>query len=395
MKTIMQFRNLTFILSLFVAFSCSNKQGGGQAGMAGQVGEYKVMTVKEDSITLYKDYPTTMQGIQTVEIRPKIAGYIETILVDEGDYVKKGQILFRLNSNDLMATVRSAEAQVKVAEANLATAKIDLEKTRPLVDKDIISKFELQSAESAYRSSEAQLAQAKASLANAKASLEYTVITSPTTGLIGNFPYRVGSLVSSAITQPLTTISNTSSIYAYFSMNEKEFLTLIEGLSGKTLQEKLAHMPEVSLIMADNNKFGHPGKIETASGLVDQETGSVNMRATFPNPEGILRSGGSGSVRIPQHLASAIIIPQSATYDLQEKHFVYVVGEGNKVKNTEIEVIAGNLKKMYVVSSGLKQGDQIVIEGISSLRDGTPINPKVDEAGNQSQQEVPANKVKN
>ena len=395
MKTIMQFRNLTFILSLFVVFSCSNKQGGGQAGMSGQVGEYKVMTVKEDSITLYKDYPTTMQGIQTVEIRPKVPGYIESILIDEGDYVKKGQILFRLNANDLMATVRSAEAQVKVAEANVATAKINLEKTKPLVDKGIISKFNLQSVEASCQANEAQLAQAKANLANAKANLEYTVITSPTTGFIGNFPYRVGSLVSSAITQPLTTIANTSEMYAYFSMNEKEFLALIEGLTGKTLQEKLTHMPKVSLIMANNSKFGHSGKIETASGLVDLETGSVNMRATFPNPEGILRSGGSGSIRIPQHLNSALIIPQSATYDLQEKHFVYVVGEGNKVKNTEIDVIAGNLKNSYVVSNGLKPGDQIVIEGISTLRDGTPVNPKVVEAGTQSQQEAPANQVKN
>ena len=385
------FKILSFLLALVLASSCSNKQQ--DAG--GQVKEYPVVRIKADSATLYKRYPTTLQGIQTVEIRPKVAGYIEKILVDEGAHVKKGQTLFVLNANDLEASVRSAEAQVKVAEAAVSNAKINLGKTKPLVEKNIISTFDLRSAEATQESAEAQLAQARANLANANANLQYTIITSPTDGIIGNFPYRVGSLVSSTVTQPLTSVSNTISMYAYFSMNEKEFLSLSKTLEGKNMQEKLSHMPEVTLIMADNTEYGHPGRIETASGLVDGQTGAINLRAMFPNPEGFLRSGGSGMVRLPQHIHDAILIPQKAAYELQGKHFVYVVGDDNKVKNTEVEVLTGNLKDSYVVTSGLKEGDQIVIEGIATLQNDMSIQPKLAETDKPAPGSLSENQVKN
>ena len=377
MRTIIELRNLSLTLMVFAAVSCAKSQGEGKPQGAGNVKEYQVAELQPQPATLYKDYPTTLQGQQTVEIRPKIAGYIEDILVDEGAYVKKGQLLFRLNAADIQASVRSAEAQVKVAEAEVIAAKINLEKTKPLVDKDIISKFDLQSVESVVKAREAQLAQANANLENARANLQYTLITSPTDGIIGNFPYRVGSLVSSAIVQPLTTVSNTSEMHAYFSMNEKEFLALTKGLKGENLRQKLATMPDVLLVQADQSLYQHPGRIETASGLVDQQTGAVNIRASFPNGESILRSGGSGLVRIPQQMDSSIVIPQKAAYELQGKHFVYLVGDDNKVHNTEIDVITGNLKDSYIVTSGLKPGDKIVSDGIGSLKDEMPIKPKL------------------
>lgn len=377
MKKNNQIKILSFIVILATTISCSSSQKKGQRGMAGQISEYRVMKVEPQSTTLYEEYPTNLQGIQTVEIRPKIAGYIQDILVDEGSFVKKGQVLFRINDNDIQATVRSAQAQVKVAEADIVAAKINLDKTKPLVEKGIISKFDLESSESTLKAKEAQLAQAKANLANAQANLQYAIITSPTNGIIGNFPYRVGSLVSSNIAQPLTTVSNTTKMYAYFSMNEKEFLTMIKGLKGDNLQAKFRSMPDVSLILADNSVYGEKGRIQTASGLVDPQTGSVNIRATFPNKEGILRSGGSGLVRIPQHVDSVIIVPQNATYELQGKHFIYTVGDGNKVHTTEIGILVGNLKNNYVVTSGLKPGDEIVMEGIASLRNDMPIKPKL------------------
>lgn len=396
MKTIIKIRNFGFILMVLITFSCGQKpQGAGQAGAAGQVKEYPVITVTAQSTRLFKDYPTTLQGQQTVEIRSKITGYIEQILVDEGAFVKRGQVLFRLNANDIQATVRSAEAQVKVAEADVNSAKINLEKTKPLVEKNIISKFDLQSVESVLTSKEAQLAQAKANLENAKANLQYTVITSPAEGTIGTFPYRVGSLVSSTTAEPLTTVSNTQKMYAYFSFNEKEFLALTKGLEGKNLQEKFAGLPEISLVMADNSVFPQTGRIETASGLVNQQTGSVNVRASFPNPEGILRSGASGLVRIPQHLDSAIVIPQKTTYELQGKHFIYLVGADNKVRNAEIEVLTGNLKDSYVVTRGLNAGDKIVLEGIATLRNDTEIKPKLVEAGSLSENMPTESPVKN
>ena len=395
MKTKSQLKMLGIILITIAAISCSNQQKPGQTGAAGTIKEYPVIAVKSQSTQLFKDYPTKLQGQQTVEIRSKIAGYIDQILVDEGASVRKGQLLFRLNANDVQATVRSAEAQVKVAEANIFTAQVNVEKTKPLVEKNIISKFDLESAESTLKSQDAQLAQAKANLENAKANLQYTQITSPADGTIGTFPYRVGSLVSSSTAEPLTTVSNTVNMYAYFSFNEKEFLTLTKGLAGKNLQEKFTKLPQVSLILADNSVYEQPGRIETASGLVDPQTGAINVRAGFPNPEGLLRSGGSGLVRIPQFVDSVLIIPQKTSYELQGKHFVYLVGADNKVHNTEIEVLTGNLKDSYVVTSGLKAGDQIVFEGIAALRNDTEIKPKLVDAGNLSENMPTMNQTKN
>jgi membrane fusion protein, multidrug efflux system len=389
-----QIRKLGIVLMIVVAIACSNKPKTGQSGGAGLIKEYPVITVKPQSTQLYKDYATKLQGQQTVEIRSKIAGYIEQILVDEGAFVKKGQVLFRLNANDIQATVRSAEAQVKVAEADVNIARVNFEKTKPLVEKNIISKFDLESAESTLKSKEAQLAQAKANLENAKANLQYTLITSPAEGTIGTFPYRVGSLVSSSTAEPLTTVSNTVNMYAYFSFNEKEFLTVIRGLEGKNLQEKFSKLPGVSLVMADNSVYGQSGHIETASGLVDPQTGAINVRASFSNTEGLLRSGGSGMVRIPQYIDSAIIVPQKTSYELQGKHFIYVVGPDNKVHNTEIEVLVGNLKDSYVVTSGLKAGDKVVLEGIAALRNDTEIKPKLVEVGNLSENMPAGNQFK-
>ena len=396
MRTMKPIRNLGIALIALAIISCGQKkQAGAPGGAAGQVKEYPVIAVSLQSTQLFKDYPTKLEGQQTVEIRSKVAGYIEQIMVDEGAFVRKGQVLFRLNANDIQATVRSAEAQVKVAEADVNSARINLEKTKPLVEKNIISKFDLESVESLLKAKEAQLAQAQANLENAKANLQYTRITSPADGTIGTFPYRVGSLVSSTSAEPLTTVSNTDKMFAYFSLNEKEFLAMIKGLEGKNLQEKLAKLPDASLILADNSVYEKTGRIETASGLVDQATGSVNIRATFPNPEGLLRSGGSGSVRIPQFIDSAIIIPQKTTYELQGKYFVYQVSADNKVHNTEIQVISGNLKDSYVVTSGLKAGDQIVLQGIASLRNDTEIKPKLVEAGSLSENMPATNQVKN
>ena len=387
-------RTMAMMLLMIAAISCTNKPKAGQPGSAGAVKEYPVIAVRQQSTQLFKDYPTKLQGQQTVEIRSKITGYIEQILVDEGAVVKKGQLLFRLNANDIQAIVRSAEAQVKVAEADIIIAQVNVEKTKPLVEKNIISKFDLQSVESTLKSREAQLAQAKANLENANANLQYTRITSPAEGTIGTFPFRVGSLISSSTIEPLTTVSNTVNMYAYFSFNEKEFLTITKGLVGKTLQEKFAKLPGVSLILADNSVYDQTGRIETASGLIDQQTGTVNVRASFPNSDGLLRSGGSGLVRIPQYVDSAIIIPQKTAYELQGKHFVYVVGDSNKVHNTEIEVLIGNLKDSYVVTSGLKAGDQVVLEGIASLRNDTEIKPKVVETGSLSENMPEVNQVK-
>ncbi len=389
-------RNLLLVLIpvLLAVLSCGSKKGP-QSDAKGMVKEYTVMTVSPQTTTMYREYPTVLTGQQTVEIRPKIAGYIEQILVDEGAEVKKGQLLFRLNDKDLQAVVRSAEAQVKVAEADVNSARLNRDKTRPLVEKNIVSLFDLETAESVLKAKEAQLAQARANLENARENLEYTRITSPADGTIGTFPYRIGSLVNSGIAEPLTTVSSTGRMHAYFSLNEKDFLALMNGLAGGTTREKLNGMPEVQLVMADNTMYEKAGKIEIASGLVDQKTGAVTLRAAFPNAAGLLRNGGSGRVRIPRMLESAIVIPQSATYELQGKRFVYLVAPDNKVRNTEIEVLVGNLKDTFVVTGGLNVGDTIVREGIISLRNDMVIKPRMVDSGDLSENTSSADKAHN
>ncbi|WP_372648166.1 efflux RND transporter periplasmic adaptor subunit [Draconibacterium sp.] len=391
MKTIAQFTSVASVAILLLFSSCSNKQQGNNPMMGGQVGEYLVQEITPQNITLYQVFPATLEGEQTVEIRPRVAGYIEKIFVDEGDYVKKGQVLFQLNANDIRAQVRSAEAQIKVAESQVATAKIELKKTEPLVEKNIVSDFQLESVKTNLQSAEAQLAQAQANLANAKANLEYTMITSPTNGFIGTFPYRVGSLVSSSVTQPLTTVSNTSSMRAYFSVNEKAFLQMTKELPGNNTREKLANLPEVDLILPDKSTYGTKGKIEIASGIVDPQTGAINMRASFPNAEGDLRSGGSGNIRLPEYHKNVLLVPQDASYEIQGKHFVYVVNSENKIVNTPIDVIVGDLKQLFVVTSGLKAGDKIVVQGITSLRDGMEIKPKLTKQQALAENSQPSN----
>ncbi|WP_346858562.1 efflux RND transporter periplasmic adaptor subunit [uncultured Draconibacterium sp.] len=381
MKTIKTIKNLSSLFVLLTIFSCSNSQQG-QVKMAGQVREYLVQEVSPSDITISQDFPTLLQGEQTVEIRPRVAGYIEDILVDEGDFVKKGQILFKINADDIQAQVRSAEAQVKVAASQVSTAKINVNKTQPLVEKNIVSDFELESAKANLLAAEAQLAQANANLANAKANLKYTIISSPTNGIIGTFPYRVGSLVSSSITNPLTTVSNTTRMQAYFSMNEKDFLQMTKDLEGTTTREKLEKLPEIELVLSDNSVYPYKGKVEIASGIVDTQTGAINIRASFPNPEGNLRSGSSGRVRLPEVHHSALTVPQSVTFEIQGNRFVYVVNAENKVVNTPISTVTGNLKQVYVVTSGLKAGDKIVTEGIATLRDGMEIKPRLAENSN-------------
>lgn len=394
MKTVVRSIGCLLIPVLMVAVSCKDGKGGSQQAAGGMVKEYKVMAVTLQSTTLFTDYPALLKGQQTVDIRPKIAGYIEQILVDEGAQVKKGQLLFRLNDKDLQAAVRSAEAQVMVAEADVNSAKITFEKTKPLVEKSIVSQFDLETASSVLKAKEAQLAQTKANLENVKENLQYTRILSPADGKIGTFPYRIGSLVNSGIAEPLTSVSNTSNVHAYFSLNEKDYLQIVKSLMGQTVKNNLAGFPKVMLILADGSVYDQPGTVDAASGIVDQKTGAVTLRATFKNPDGILHSGGSGAIRIPREIESAVTVPQNATYELQGKHFVYVVTPDNTVRDTEIEVIVGNLKDRYIVTKGLQAGDIIVKEGIATLHTGSTIKPVRADIDNQTEQVASADSTK-
>lgn len=357
----------------------NNKEQAGQAGAA-QVQEYKVLTLQPRSATLNTDFPASIQGQENIEIRPRIEGYLEKIYVDEGAVVKKGQPLFKINDPQYEQAVRTANAGIKTAEAQVSTAKLAVVKVTPLVQKEIVSKYELESAQYTYKSALASLASAKAALVNAQTNLSYTTVTSPVNGVVGSIPFRLGSLVNSSNTDPLTTVSSIGNVYAYFALNEKLLLEFTKDSTGTTFSQKIAKMPKVSLLLSDGSLYREQGRIETVNGLINTATGSANIRARFPNAQGVIRSGSSTTVRIPNAVKDAILIPQSATYELQDKRFAVVVDKDGKTKTVAITVMENTPGNYYIVESGLKAGDQVALEGVATLKDGTQIKANVQQA---------------
>lgn len=356
-------------LTLCLALAgCGNKTQIPQAS-----NEYAVREIKTTECNLSTSYPATIKGIQDIEIRPKVSGFITKVHVDEGDFVRRGQVLFSIDRVQYEAAVKSAEAAVRVARTTVSTQKLTVKNKKMLHEKKIISDYDMEMAENQLASAEAQLASARAQLIDARNNLSFCSVTSPSDGVVGTIPYRVGSLVSSSTAEALTTVSNISKMYVYFSMTEKQLLEYTKGTDG--VKGALAAIPAVNLQLADGSTYNQTGKVTNVSGVIDIATGSVSMRATFDNPQKILRSGGSGSVVFPIHMDNAILVPQKATYEIQDKHFVYVVGKDNKVKNTEITVLPQNDGTNYVVTGGLKAGERIVVEGINTLSDGMAIKP--------------------
>ena len=355
-------KGAAYSLTALLAFSCGNSQQGGMPALS-----LAVMTVEPTSQELNSAYPATIKGQQDIEIRARVSGYITKLCVDEGAVVHKGQPLFLIDAVPYQKAVQAAEAAVEVAKANVATTQLTVDSKTELHAQNIISDYDLQTAKNSLASAEAQLA-------SAHNDLSYTTITSPSDGVVGTIPFRVGSLVGTTTQEPLTVVSDINKMFVYFSMNEKQLLALTRQKDG-SVNSMIGAMPEVQLQLADGTMYPAKGKIETLSGVIDLSTGAVQMRATFPNAQRLLRSGGTGTVLIPSVLDSALLIPQSATYEVQDKKFVYVLGDSSKVKNTEITVFPLDNGKQYVVTSGLKPGEQVVVEGVATLRDGMPIQP--------------------
>jgi len=362
-------------LLLIVFGGCKSKKQGMPGGTAQMVMSYKVAPVYAGKTTIHYTFPATIQGQQNVEIFPKVEGFIQKMYIDEGDRVHKGQILFKLNNPQYEQAVRSAEASVKIAKADVLSASMSVEQVKPLVEKNIVSKYELEANQYTLTSKQASLASAEADLINAKANLGYTMITSPTNGVVGAIPYKVGSLVSSTSPDAMTTIYNTTDVYAYFSINEKQVLSFFRNAKGSTMQDKLSKMQPVSLILADGTTYPYKGRVTTSTGIVNTGTGSLDFRATFPNAQGLISSGSSANIDIPIPIDSAILAPQAATFDLQGNKFVYKVINRDSIVNTAVTVDEISIGNFYLVRAGLKAGDIIVIDGVSSLKPGMHIKP--------------------
>lgn len=357
------------MVSAALLTACGNKSQ--QVGEASS--DYAVVTLQSQEADLKTTYPATIKGMQDIEIRPKVAGYLTKLLVDEGSTVRKGQALFLIDSEQYQAAVKSAQAQIRVCQANIATQKLTVENKKLLFDQKIISSYDYQMAVNTLASYEAQLAAAQAQLQSAQDNLRWCTVTSPSDGVVGSIPYRVGSLVSSSSTEPLTTVSNIQKMHVYFSMTEKQLLALTRENGG--VNAALQKMPAVGLQLADGTTYSISGTVSTASGVIDPTTGSVQMRADFDNPQHILRSGGTGAIVVPTHSKDAIMVPQKATFDVQDKKFVYVVNGNNTVATREIVVLPQNDGQTFVVSSGLRAGEKIVVDGVNQLKNGQKINP--------------------
>lgn len=346
---------------------------GGNKGMSMGDNEFAVESVASTSSQQTTQYPATIKGVQDIEIRPQVSGFIVKLCVDEGATVRKGQALFQIDPTQYAAAEKQARANVASAEAALHTQELTTQNKKMLYDKSVISQYDYQTAVNDLETAKANLAQAKASLVAAQQNLGFCTVTSPSDGVVGTFPYRVGSLVSASITEPLTTVSEIGDMYVYFSMTEKQLLSMTKA--GGTLKEQLEKMPAVKLQLADGTMYDQEGRIDAVSGVIDQTTGSVSMRALFPNTNRVLRSGGSGNIIFPFTMDNVIVIPQSATQEIQDKKFVYVLQPDSTLKHTEIQIYNLNDGKNYIVTNGLKNGDKIVVEGIQNLHDGQKITP--------------------
>ena len=334
---------------------------------------YETLEVTLGDRTLSSGYSAAISGVQTVEIRPQVSGMITDILIEEGESVRKGQVLFIIDQTPYKAAYEIAVANVKSAEASLSTAKLIYESNKKLFEQDVVSEFDLMTAQNDLTDAEARLTLCKAEEVNASNNLSYTEVRSPVNGVASMIPYRVGALVSSNITQPLVTVSDDSRVYAYFSMAENQMLDMVKQYG--SLKEAIKQMPEVELVMSNGDLYEHTGKINAISGTISESTGAVSIRAVFSNRNHLLRNGGSGTIIIPVSLKDCIAIPQAATFELQDRIFVYKVVNG-KASATEIHVTPQNNGIEYIVTKGLEVGDIIVAEGAGLIKEGTIIKSK-------------------
>ncbi len=359
---------------LFLFQSChSSEAGTGYGGGPQPPRALPVVTIAERPFTTYREYTASLEGSNDIEIRPQVSGYIEKIYVDEGAFVKKGQPIFKINDQPYQEALNNANAALAVARANQASAEINKNKLEPLVQNQVISPIQLKTAQAAYDASTAYVSQAEAQVGNAKINIGYSLIKAPVDGFIGRIHVKIGSLAGGTVQDALTNISEVKDVRAYFSVSETAFLRFKEEYPGKTLDDKIKNLPPVELILSDNTVYPIKGKVEIVAGQFIPGTGSIPFRASFPNTNGALRSGSTGRVRISISLPSGLVIPQETTYELQDKVFVFLLTDSNKVNSAPVQV-SGKAGNYYLVDKGLKAGDRIVY-GVESINDGTVIQP--------------------
>jgi membrane fusion protein (multidrug efflux system) len=333
-----------------------------------------VLALHSSSETTFVEYPASIQGAVDLEIRPQVSGTLDKIYVNEGALVQKGQPLFKINPMPFQEALNNAKALLHASEAAVINAQLEVEKLTPLVKNKVVSDFQLKSAKATHQAALANVEQAKAGVASANINLGYTLIKAPVTGYVGRLPKKQGSLVSTSDMAALTQLSDTHEVHVYFALGEDDFVAFNAKYAGRTVAEKLKSLPGVDLVLADNSVYQLKGKVDMIDGQFDKQTGSIALRATFANKEGLLRSGNTGKIRLSLQHENAILVPQASTVEVQDKMFVFTVNDSNKVSKQPISIM-GTSGTNYLVSHGLKSGDRIVFDGIDKLKEGDVIQP--------------------
>ena len=371
-------KRILFILLLIPAIvfhqSCTNSPANAEAHIAPVV--LPVFEIKTLPATTYQEYSATLEGKVNVELRPQVDGYIQKIFADEGAYVKAGQPLFKINARVYREQLNNAQSALMAARSNLERAQVEVDKLIPLVESNVVSDVQLKTAKAAYNAAKAAVSQSEAMVGNAKINVGYTLLSAPVSGYLGRIPFKTGSLVGKGEAQPLTILSDVSKVFAYFSLSELDFLAFRNHFKGNTIDEKVKSLPPVELILADGTVYSEKGKIETVEGQFDKTMGAISFRATFPNSQRTLRSGNTGKIRIPQFFKDVLVVPQEATYEIQDKVFVFALADSNKVVSKPI-TITGKTTNYYFVDNGIKPGERIVFSGIGNLKDGMSISPEL------------------
>jgi membrane fusion protein (multidrug efflux system) len=365
---------LAVIIAILIAvflYSCSSAPA---AAPAPPPPSLPVTYVTFGSATTYQEYPASIEGTVNVEVRPQVSGAMAKVFIDEGAFVTTGSLLFKINDQPYQAQLRNAIAAQHAAEGALVNTQLEIDKLTPLVENKVVSDYQLKTAKAANQIAKANIEQAKANVSTARINVGYTLIKAPVSGYIGRLLKKQGSLVSPQDVDPLTQLSDVHDVHVYFALGEKDFVSFKEQYPGETLRDKLKRLPSVSLLLADNSEYSNPGKIDMIDGQFNKTTGAITLRASFPNAQGLLRSGNTGKIRLSLVHTNALVVPESATIEMQDKIFVFAVADSNKVKKVPVTIV-GKDGNNYLVKDGLKAGDQIVLSGIDHLQEGTVIHP--------------------
>lgn len=356
---------------IFALYGCASKPAPAGSPAAPSL---PVAILAPSSDTTYREYPASVEGIVNLEIRPQVAGAIEKIFVDEGALVRAGQPLFKINDQPYIAQLNNSTASLHAAEAALLNAQLEVDKLIPLVENKVVSEYQLKTARAAHQIAYANVEQTKALVASARINLNYTLVKAPVNGYIGRLLKKQGSLVAPTDAEAITFLSDVHQVHVYFSLSENDFTSFKEQYAGQTLKDKLKQIPSIKLMLADNTAFSNLGKIDMIDGQFNKNTGAITVRASFLNPQGLLRSGNTGKVRLSQLHTDVLKVPQSATIELQDKVFVFELDQNNKVKKQPITII-GKSGTNYLVAEGIRSGDQIVLSGLDHLQEGQVISP--------------------